>query len=524
MPMMPTLTSPYPALFQSTRLREIERQFADQPLMTRAGTAAADWAEALCQGNNSDKALPVLVCVGPGNNGGDAVVMARLLKARGWQVMVVYPARNAVLPPDAAQAHAEWLAAGGSYLDEIPEAATVPCWGLVVDGVFGIGLKRAPSGQFAAWIGAMNTLARRDCCPLLALDCPSGLDADTGMVPGGVDGPEAINAVVQATHTLTFIAAKPGLYTLDGPDCCGEIRQAALALPVETLTPDGALVTPALFAVALQSRRKNSHKGSHGSAGILGGASSMVGAALLAGRAALYLGAGRVYLGLLDLHAPGFDPEQAELMLRTSDSLLTAPLTALACGPGMGTSSSASHALTKALELQLPAHLPVVLDADALNLLANDRALQAELQKRNAATVLTPHPAEAARLLGIKVAQVSADRIAAATTLASRYRSWIVLKGCGSVIAAPDGRWWINPTGNPGMASAGMGDVLTGMLVALLAQGWPVQEAVLAGVYLHGLAADHCVAAGQGPVGLTAGELIPAARCLLNAWIADKRQ
>lgn len=523
MPTMPAFTSPLPALFQSARLREIEQQFADQPLMTRAGTAAADWAEALCQGNNSDKTLPVLVCVGPGNNGGDAVVMARLLKARGWQVMVVYQASNTALPPDAVQAHADWLTAGGSYLDEIPEAATVPCWGLVVDGVFGIGLKRAPFGQFAAWIGTMNTLAQRGGCPLLALDCPSGLDADTGMVPGGVDGPEAINMVVQATHTLTFIAAKPGLYTLDGPDCCGEIRQAALALPVETLPPDGELVTSALFTAALQPRRKNSHKGSHGSAGILGGASSMVGAALLAGRAALYLGAGRVYLGLLDLRAPGFDPEQAELMLRTGDSLLTAPLTALACGPGMGTSSSASHALAKALHL----HLPAVLDADALNLLSSEPELQAELQKRKSATILTPHPAEAARLLGIKVAQVSADRIAAATILATRYRSWIVLKGCGSVIAAPEGRWWINPTGNPGMGSAGMGDVLTGMLVALLAQGWPVQEAVLAGVYLHGLAADSCVAAGQGPVGLTAGELIPAARRLLNGWIAgmaDKQQ
>ena len=244
----------------------------------------------------------------------------------------------------------------------------------------------------------------------------------------------------------------------------------------------------------------------------------MVGAAFLAGRAALRLGSGRVYVGLIDRQAPAIDPLQPELMLRPPDSLLATGLTALACGPGMGAGDDARVLLERACGLDIP----LLLDADALNLLAGEKRLQevlAERGQRSSPTLLTPHPTEAARLLACDTAAVQADRGAAARGLASRYQAVVVLKGCGSIVATPDGRWFVNTTGNPGLASAGTGDVLSGLTVALLAQGWPALEALLAAVHLHGTAADQAVAGGCGPIGLTAGEIIASARACFNRWI-----
>ena len=239
----------------------------------------------------------------------------------------------------------------------------------------------------------------------------------------------------------------------------------------------------------------------------------MTGAAVLAGRAALKCGAGRVYAGLLASELPLFDPLQPELMLRPADGVLRLDhLTALAIGPGLGDLPDAAEYLDWALELDLP----LVLDADALNLLAAFSALKDKLKQRVAEKILTPHPAEAARLLGCTTADVQSDRVAAAQQLARECNAGVVLKGCGSVCAWPDGHWAINTSGNPGMASAGMGDVLTGLIVALLAQGVDERHALTAGVYLHGAAADQKMAEGAGPIGLTAGEVIDAARMLLN--------
>ena len=202
-------------------------------------------------------------------------------------------------------------------------------------------------------------------------------------------------------------------------------------------------------------------------------------------------------------------------MLRPADDLFAPDLTALAAGPGLGRSDSARNLLERALETDLP----LALDADALNQLAADGNLAALLTQRAAPTVLTPHPAEAGRLLGCGTAEIQADRTASAGELASRYRAIVVLKGCGSVVATPDGHWYINPTGNAGLATAGSGDVLTGLIAALLAQGWPVLSAALAAVHLHGLAAERLATAGVGPVGLTAGETIAAARAVFNNWL-----
>jgi len=491
------------ALYRSTSLRRIEAAHASEPLMQRAGAAAAAWAAELA----IQRERPVLVLAGPGNNGGDAFEAARLLREQFFATCVVFAGDPLSLPADAAAAYRRFSEAGGTTGNSIPADGQ---WSLIIDGLFGIGLTRAPAGHYAEWIATANQLATRDGCPLLALDCPSGLNADSG---------QAFQPCIRASHTMTFIAAKPGLLTAEGPDHCGETRVAGLALTPESEVPaDGHWVSLADFSSHLAPRLLNSHKGSYGSAGILGGAQSMVGAAFLAGRAALKLGAGRVYLGLLDPQPPACDLQQPELMLRRPSALWQADLTALACGPGLGSSLEA----IELLETAIAGELPLLLDADALNLVASEGNLQVALASRGNPAILTPHPAEAARLLDCSAAEVQANRIAAAQEIAERYHCHVALKGCGTVIAAVDGRWWVNSTGNPGMATAGMGDVLSGLIVALLAQGWPAVPALLAGVHLHGAAADRLVVQRVGPIGLTAGEVIDAARYLFNEWVAGK--
>lgn len=494
---------PKNALYLSHSLRQIEAAHRQAGLMQRAGLAAAGWAAELAWAGEQ----PILVLAGPGNNGGDAMVAADYLRQRFFKVCVVFAAAPESLPEDAQAAYQRFTAAGGTTIDHIP--AAIRC-SLIIDGLFGIGLGRPLEGRYAEWIAIANRLAQQNACPMLALDCPSGLAADTGQILG---------LAIAASHTLTFIAVKPGLLTGDGPDCCGEIRLATLDLmPTDDLPADGRQISLADFADHLKPRQQNSHKGSYGSAGILGGAPSMVGAAFLAGRAALKLGAGRVYVGLLEHLPPSVDPTLPELMLRRPQALLQTALSALACGPGLGVSLEASEHLDAAIGFDQP----LVLDADALNLIAGEGNLQVALASRKKPAILTPHPAEAARLLECSTPEVQADRIAAAREIAARYRCHVVLKGCGSVIFTANGQWWINTTGNPGMATAGMGDVLTGIITALLAQGWPSDAALLAGVHLHGAAADHLVANGIGPIGLTAGEVIDAARTLFNAWIAQR--
>lgn len=469
---------------------------AEVPLMERAGLAAAGIARRLLGDGRR-----VWVVAGPGNNGGDAFVVARHLKAWWYDVTVVFAGRADRLATDAAAALAAWRAIDGTTVDRWPETARPD---LVVDGLFGIGLERDVGGLHAELVARMNNAG----VPVLALDIPSGLNADTGRVLG---------TAVVATLTATFIALKPGLLTLDGPDHAGEIEMCDLGLSVDGpgLAP-GRLLDASVIEAALRPRRANSHKGSYGTAGIIGGASGMTGAALLAGRAALKLGAGRTLVGCVAAEAPGVDPGQPELMLRAAQELLTLDdLSVLAVGPGLGQSDRARALLAAALGRGVP----LLLDADALNLVAGDPGAEAALRGRSEAAVLTPHPAEAARLLGIGTADVQRDRVSSACRIAERYGAWVVLKGAGSICATPDGHWFVNTSGNAGMASAGMGDVLTGIVLALMAQGTHPLLALLAGVHLHGLAADRLCEAVGGPVGLTATEVIDAARAVLNEAI-----
>lgn len=262
----------------------------------------------------------------------------------------------------------------------------------------------------------------------------------------------------------------------------------------------------------LKPRPLDCHKGDFGGVAVLGGAPGMTGGALLAARGALWLGAGRVYAGLLDSRI-GMDPLAPEIMVSSPERALAIEAPGcLVVGPGLGVDAAAHGWLAEALSRELP----LLIDADGLNLLALDTHLADHLRRRAAPTLLTPHPGEAARLLGWDTAAVQADRPGAAQALLDKFRCALVLKGVGSLIVSPAGGRWRNATGNPGMAAPGMGDVLAGMIGALIAQGLDVERAAVAGVWLHGAAADALVAAGQGPVGLTAGELPAAARQLLN--------
>jgi hydroxyethylthiazole kinase-like uncharacterized protein yjeF len=299
------------------------------------------------------------------------------------------------------------------------------------------------------------------------------------------------------------------------------VRLDTLGLSIaERPSPAGWRIESALLGTILQPRLRNSHKGMYGNVGILGGAPGMVGAALLAGRAALRLGAGRVYIGLF-ADSPTVDLDQPELMLRPAQDLLKMEgLDCIVCGPGLGQTQGALHALAAALGH----NAPLVLDADALNLIATDAKARQALAARIGATLLTPHPAEAARLLGKSIPDIQNDRVAAARELATKFKCGVVLKGNGSICALQDGDWYVNTTGNPGMATAGMGDVLAGIIAALAAQGIEPSMALLAGVHLHGLAADELVRLGIGPLGLTASEVIDAARQVLNRAIPPVRE
>lgn len=472
-------------------LRAIERQHAHEPLMERAGTAAADIAAAMLAGRDGR----VVVLAGPGNNGGDAFVCARRLRERGFATVVAAPG-TPYTQPDAAQARAALSRTDVAIVDAPPSEQPA----LIVDGLFGVGLSRAPGEPWSTWIAWANASD----APILALDVPSGLDAATGV---------ASATTIRAAATATFIALKPGLLTWDGPDHCGDISVHTLGIDADVPNACVRLEWRALqrqLPPILARRARKSHKGTFGRACVVGGAEGLVGAALLAGRAAIRLGAGRVVVGLAARNPPLVDWLAPELMLREASAVGT-DHDAWVVGPGLG-GERAQALLEKAIALDQP----IVVDADALNAIAAKRELADAIAQRAAPTLATPHPAEAARLLQCSTADVQADRVAAATHLARWLNADVVLKGVGSIVARADGTFDINASGNPALSTAGSGDVLAGILGALLAQGIDASEAMRIGVCVHGAAADILVARNVGPLGVTASELIDAARALVN--------
>ena len=485
---------PRTPLYLSSDIRQLEQLESGGSLMAKAGLALATLAQEIA----ADNADPILIVAGPGNNGGDGLVAALHLK-QGWhRVIVVLAADPAKLPADAAKAYQAWMADGNSCLDAIPADTR---FSLAIDGLFGIGLQRPLEGRFAALVRHINQLP----CPVLSIDIPSGLDADSGRILG---------CVIEADYTLTFLAAKPGLYTLEGPDHAGTVLVSDLGIAApDQLSPRGWLLEDCMFRPALPPRKQNSHKGLFGNVAILGGSDGMTGAALLAARAALLSGGGRIYVGLLSETAPLLDPAQPELMLRQATELHDQiDASCAVIGPGLGRSPQAA----KLLKTWLEKPVPLVLDADALQLIGQNAELGKTLATREQLAVITPHPGEAAALLHCTSSDIQHDRINSALQLAQEFQAITVLKGAGTVIAEPGGHWYINTTGNPGLSSAGTGDVLAGMTRAFIAQEIEVGHAARLAVYLQGAAADALVAHGTGPVGLTASEIALKVRTLIN--------
>lgn len=441
------------------------------PLMDLAGLATARLALAL-----APHARRIWVVAGPGNNGGDGLEAALHLHCRGLGVQLSLLGDTQQLPADARRALERARQAGVPIQQELPTSP--PDLGpqdLCIDALLGIGASRAPQGPMLQAIDLINASPAR----VLAIDIPSGLDADSG---------QSLGAVVQADHTLTMLCVKPGLLMGHGRDACGMLWLDTLSMPADATAwqpPDAEMNPPPDAA----PRRHASHKGSHGDVAIVGGESlgprsSMTGAALLAAQAALHGGAGRVMLSLLGQETQTIAPP--DLMRRDLDALELAQLTVVAgCGGG--------RSITQALGRLLRHSARLVLDADALNRVAEDPWLQDLLRQRSARrqpTVLTPHPLEAARLLGTSTPQVQADRLAAAQDLASRLGCCVVLKGSGTVIAAPGRLTRINTTGNGLLATGGTGDVLAGLVGARLAASADAWQAACSAVWAHGQLAD----------------------------------
>jgi hydroxyethylthiazole kinase-like uncharacterized protein yjeF len=499
-------------LYSVAEIRAIEHAAAavlpDGALMQRAGQSGAN--AALDMLPFSTHHAKVLVLAGPGNNGGDALEAAAHLAFAGATVTVLHYPPTAPASPERVAALERARVSEVRFVEEAEEADRAGAlvagaeWSLVVDGLFGIGLKRPLTGAMGALVEAVNQLK----CQVLALDVPSGLDADTGAIVGP-DG-----AAIRATHTITFIADKPGLHTCEGRDYAGLVDVSRLEIDATLFPPASMHVNDVkLFSRYLRPRQHSSHKGSYGNVAVIGGATGMAGAPLLAARAALHGGAGRVYALFVGDPLP-CDAGQPELMCRGAGDFDLETAT-LVIGPGLGASSAAVDLLARSIACGGA----LLADADALNLIAATPSLREALAQRKHPAVLTPHPLEAARLLERSVGEVQADRVLAARELAASLNTVVVLKGSGTVIAAPTGAVVINTTGNPALATAGTGDVLAGLCGSLLAQGWPQWEAALAAVWLHGMAADVLVADGTGPIGLTAGELIPAIRVALNRMV-----
>lgn len=491
---MPT-PDPQAALYTTAQVRAFDAAaiaggIPGIALMERAAGAALTelrqrWPQARALG---------IVC-GPGNNGGDGFMLAALARAAGLRAQVIAVSGHA--GGDAALARERWIREGGTLL---PVEAALPAADVYVDGLFGSGLNRAPTGAAARLIEALNAQAR----PVLALDVPSGLDADTGA---------AFDPCVHATVTTSFIGWKRGLFTGQGPEQCGERVLATLDVAAAVYaTPAGAVAT-LLAPRALPARARDGHKGRYGHVLAVGGDLGAGGAVRMCGEAAARVGAGLVSIATREANVGAILAARPELMPhgvhvpRNLEPLL-ARANVLALGPGLGQDDWGRGLWSAALD----AGKPTVLDADGLNLLAREpRALPVPV-------VLTPHPGEAARLLGVATAAVQADRYAAVRALAEKFRAVVVLKGAGSLVADAQGQVAVCPFGNPGMASGGMGDVLTGVIAGLLAQGLPAWDAACSGVTVHARAGD--LAARAGERGLLATDLFPYLRALVNGRVA----
>ena len=493
-------------------------------LMERAGSGAA---AALLARFPHVRGRCVVVLAGKGNNGGDGFVVARALKRRGVRCEVFLAAKRGEIGEPARAKLLAWQRAGGrtstvSATDLGPLARALSRAGCVVDGLFGTGLK----GELGGLAAELITLVNASGLPTVALDIPSGLDADCG-VPLGI--------AIEAELTVAFAAPKLGTVLYPGARYAGELVVVDIGIPdeaVATVAPQTEIVLAADAAALVRPRNPEAHKGDHGHLAVIAGGRGKIGAAVLASRAAARAGAGLVTLGcpasvqplaagalLEEMTWPLSDDGEGGLAFPGPPAYeeILAGKDAVAIGPGIGVAPPRC-ALVEWLVTSI--RLPVVLDADALNCLAE--AQPGPWGAPDRPRVVTPHPGEMARLVGLTAGAVQADRLAVARRLAAERCAVVVLKGARTITAEPDGRAWINLSGNPGLASGGAGDVLTGIIGSLLAQGYPAGEAARLGVFLHGWAADR-IAARRGMIGMLASDVIedlPAAIAALAAEAA----
>lgn len=472
---------------------------APHELMQRAGLAVARLALAL-----APHAQKIWVAAGPGNNGGDGLEAALHLARAGRKVTVSLEPK-VTRPADAQAALGKAKAAGL----EVHSGATAPelqAGDLALDALFGLGLARSPRGWALDAIRALNTTP----AAVLAIDLPSGLDAERGTV-------HLEATCVRAQHTLSLLALTPGLFSASGRDHAGEVWFDGLGASEPCQPPIARLVTD--VEPLWPTRQHSQHKGNFGDVWVIGGSTGMAGASMLAARAALVAGAGRVHWLPLDPQAPAVDLLHPELMANRAESLQARAdeldNATVVCGCGGG------EAVRAALPLLFTRAGRLVLDADALNALASDATALLPMLTARAVrgrpTMMTPHPLEAARLLRCSTASVQTDRLAAARAISQRYGAIVVLKGSGSVIAAPNRTLRINASGNAALAIAGTGDVLAGWIGGLWAQGLTPLDAACLGVHSHGAAADHWHAQKQHAGGLEASELIRELRKLRHA-------
>jgi hydroxyethylthiazole kinase-like uncharacterized protein yjeF len=491
------------ALYDAAVVREADRRanaLAAQgsgALMERAGEVAFHLLR-----ERFPRARRLVVVCGPGNNGGDGYVLARLARTAGLAVRVLAVAETDRLQGDARAAWQRWQAAGGESRSFT--ATDLNDADVIVDALFGTGLERPLQGSWGETANAINASGR----PVLALDIPSGLHADTGRVLG---------VAIRASVTVSFIGLKTGLFTAQGREHSGLILFDDLGVPASVfdgLMPRARRLTARTLRGLLTPRRRHAHKGDAGRLLVIGGQSGMPGAVRLAGEAAYRAGAGLVVVATHPGHAAAVSsacPELISYGCESPDELLDLirPADVLALGPGLGQDDWSKRLWQAAIA----APQPIVMDADALNLLAT-------ATHRRHDWVLTPHPGEAARLLGTSVADIEHDRLTAVRTIVDRFGGVCVLKGNGSLVAADQAAdLWLCDRGNPGLAVAGTGDVLTGVIAALLAQGLKPLDAARLGVWAHASAGDQ--AAEDGERGMRASDLMRPVRATLNALMLD---
>jgi len=487
------------SLYCAATVRELDRiaieelQIPGAELMARAGRAACDLLLQIWP----TPARVTVIC-GRGNNAGDGYVVARLAAERGIHVDVLEVDDSKSLRGDAEQARVRLLEAGVTPAPV--RDARLQDTDVIVDGIFGTGLDRPVEGKWRDAIDLINDST----APVLALDIPSGIHADSGRVMG---------AAIRAAACVSFIGLKRGLFTAQGPDLAGEVHFHNLGVPkalYARVAADAFLDSFRSFAGLLGPRPRDAHKGHFGHVVVVGGEQGFAGAARLAAEAALRCGAGLVSVATPKAHAHVINAGRYEIMARgVDDADALRPLcdqaSVIVVGPGLGRGDWGRGMLDAVLQARKPA----VLDADALNLLAEQENAPLPI-----GSVLTPHPGEAGRLLGTDAASVESDRFAALVALTEKYRCVCVLKGAGTLTRAPGEAVHVCAHGNPGMASGGMGDVLSGVVGALLAQGLDPESAARAGVCLHARAGDE--AAQSGERGTLASDLMPHLRSLVN--------